>query len=204
MVFSSGVWVGWRSQSPLRLDGFTTDASVGGLVLEPGHGPVVRILDRPEHIPGDVGVAEQGEYAEGLLGCEREVEPDSHRRRPPSFQELGEVLTGHEPLTLRATTGDEVRLAGPAPCVDGLLDLAVVVLVVLGEFPHVLLGYSGEACRFADRELVVVGAACSNLVGIDARFSRRLAGDELDVGHPPGTIGLDNRHEIRGPDLPRR
>ncbi len=117
----------------LRLHRLAVDASEGGTVLEPGHGPVVRVLDRPENSGAGVGVAEQGQHAEGLLGGEGDVEPDPHGRWSTSFEELGEVFAGHEPLATCSSVGDQVRLAGSPPGFDGLLDLRGVVLVMLGE-----------------------------------------------------------------------
>ncbi len=84
-------------------------------------------------------VAEQGKHTEGLLGSEGHVEPDPHGGWAPSFKELGEVLSGHEPLTAGPTMSDEVCLAWAPAGLDGPFDVAGMVLVVLGQLADVLV-----------------------------------------------------------------
>ena len=46
-----------------------------------------------EHRPPASGRRKQGEHAEGLLGREGEVIADPYRRRPPPFEERGELVS---------------------------------------------------------------------------------------------------------------
>jgi hypothetical protein len=69
------------------------------------------VLDRAEHRPSTVCVAEQGEHTEGLLGGECDVEAHPHGWRPSPLEELGEVFAGDEPLVPRAAVSDEVGLS---------------------------------------------------------------------------------------------
>ena len=61
-------------------------------VFNPAERPVVARLDRTEHSLSCRVVAEEGEYAEGLLGGQGEVVGDTHGGRPSAFEEPGQVV----------------------------------------------------------------------------------------------------------------
>ena len=185
-----------RHREPLGRDGLAVDAADGGVVLEPADRPVVPGLDRPEHrVPGR-GVAEEGEHAEGLLGREGQVVGDPHRGWAAAFQELRQVLTGHEPSASRIPVGDQERASRVTTGGEGPFDLVAVLLVVAGDAAQVLLGDADEPGRFRQGELIVRGAECPDVVGFDPGVACPGAPFQLAGPHPPRTVPLDERDEV--------
>ena len=185
-----------RHREALRGDGLAVDATDRRVVFEPANRPVVPGLDRAEHSLPSGRVTEEGEHAEGLLGGERQVVGDAHRGWTAAFEELREMLAGHEPPASRIPVGDEKRTSGVTTRGEGSFDLVRVLLVVAGGTAQVLLRDADEPGRFRQGEMIIRGSECPDVVGFDPRVARSGAPFQLAGPHPPRPVLPDERDEV--------
>lgn len=176
----------------------------GASLLPPGQGEVVAGLDGIEHRGAYVIGPEEGQHAEGLLGGQREVEADPHRRRGAPSHERRQVRALHQPATSRPAPGHDVRSAQRPALDTGAADLVPVLLPAPGQGAEVSGADPGEAGGLGDREQLVRRTGRVDVLRGGALGSSLLHPGQLGLADPAGPVGLDQGDDVgarrlRGP-----
>ena len=178
--------------------------AVGGVAFEPAHPGVVGGLDRGEGLVADLGAAEEGEHADGLLGGGGDVVADPHGRAAAPVGVGGEVGPGDPVVAVPVSPADEVGALGCLAVGELGVDLGPVFEVAAAEPGQVATAGADEPGGGRDGQVLVGVAAGEDVVAGHAAGDERLDPGQLGLADVAGPVLVDVRDERHPGVVPAR